>query len=152
MKPYGVTGEALNIKGQQHVSFVLGERKCSHIFLVCPFPTETDGLFGTDFLEKTGAYINFDIGKLLLDGINKTPYVCNSISTKRAALSVFPTDTRENDKLLQTCKEEQKGSRPRLDSHALDETTHYCKSWLVKIAQDVTIAPRCRHVITAKLD
>ena len=51
MKPYGVT-EALDIKGQQLVSFVLGGRKFSHTCLVCPLPTETDGLFGTDFLEK----------------------------------------------------------------------------------------------------
>jgi hypothetical protein len=43
MKPYGVTGEALDIKGQQFVSFVLGGRKFSHTFLVCPIPTDTDG-------------------------------------------------------------------------------------------------------------
>jgi len=75
MKPYGVTGEALDIKGQQHLSFALGGRKFSYTFLVCPLPTETDGLFGTGFLERTGADINFDIGKLSLDGINKAPCV-----------------------------------------------------------------------------
>jgi len=78
--------------------------------------------------------------------------MCDNISTKRAALAVFPSDTLRNDKPLQTCKEEPKDSRPRLDSHVLDETTRYSKSWLVKITQDVTIAPRCRHVVTAKLD
>jgi len=78
--------------------------------------------------------------------------VCDNISTKHAALTVFPSDTPENDKPLQTCKEEPKASRPRLDSHALDEITRYSKLWLVKTAQDVTIAPRCRHVVTAKLD
>ena len=134
------------------MSFVLGGRKFSHTFLVCPLPTEMDGLFGTDFLERTGAYINFDVGKLSLEGINKTPCVCDNISTKHAALTVFPSDMPENDKPLQTCTEEPKVSRPRLDSHALDETTRYSKSWLVKTAQDVTIAPRCRHVVTAKLD
>jgi len=46
MKPYGVTREANDVKGQQLVSFVLGGRKFSHTFLVCPLPTETDGLFG----------------------------------------------------------------------------------------------------------
>ena len=75
MKPCGVKGEALDIKGQQHVSFVLGGRKFSQTFLVCPLPTETDGLFGTDFLERTGANINFDMGKLSLNGIDKTPHV-----------------------------------------------------------------------------
>jgi hypothetical protein len=142
MKPYGVTGEALGIKGQQYVSFVLGGRKFSHIFLVYPLPTETDGLFGTDFLEKAGTDINFDKGKLSLDGIKKAMYGCDNISAKHAALTAFPSDTPKNDKPLQTCKEEPKVSRPRLDSHALHETTWYSKSWLVKITQDVTIAPR----------
>ena len=96
-------------------------------------PTETDGLFGTDCLEKAGADINFDTGKLSLDGINKATYVCDNTSTKRAALTVFPSDTPKNDKPLRTCKEEPKGSRLRLGGHALDETTRYSKSRLVKI-------------------
>jgi hypothetical protein len=58
MKPYGVTEEALDKKGQQHVSFVLGGRKFSHIFLVCPLPTERNGLFGTDFLERMALISN----------------------------------------------------------------------------------------------
>jgi len=151
MKPYGVSGEALDIKGQQLVSFVLGGRKFSHTFLVCLLPTDKDGLFATDFLEKAGADINFDLGELSLVRINKAPYVCDNISTKHAALTVFPSDTAEKVKLLQTSKE-PKASRPRLDSHALNETTRHSRSWLVKTAQEVTIAPRCRHVVTAKLD
>jgi len=100
MKLYGVTGEALDIKGQQHVSFLLGGRKFSHTFLVCPLPTETDGLLGTDIPEKVGADTNFDTGKLSLYGINMATYVCDNISTKRAAVTVFPSDTPENDKPL----------------------------------------------------
>jgi hypothetical protein len=84
MRPYGVTGEALDIKVQQLVSFVLGGRKFSHVFLVCPLSTETDGLFGTDFLEKTGADINIDIGQLSLEGTNKVQYVCDNITSKHS--------------------------------------------------------------------
>ena len=78
--------------------------------------------------------------------------MCDNISTKHAALTVFPSNTPEKEKPLQTCKEEPKAIRPRLDSHALNETARYSKSWLVKRAQDVTIAPRFRHVVTTKLD
>jgi hypothetical protein len=117
-----------------------------------PFPTETDGICGTDILEKTGADINFDIGKLSLDGMNKAPYVCDNISTNQAPLAVFPSDMPENDKIFQTYKEEPKVSRPRLDSHSLDESPRYSKAWLVKTAQDIYIALRCRHVVTAKLN
>ena len=119
---------------------------------MCPFPTDEDGLFSTDFLEKAGADINFDLRELSLVGINKAPYVCDNISTKHAAWTVFPSDTPEKGKPLQTSKEEPKASRPRLDSHALNETTRHSRSWLVKTAQEVTIAPRCQHVVTAKLD
>jgi len=98
------------------VSFVLGGRKFSHTFLVCPLPTDKDGLFGTDFLEKAGADTNFDLGELSLVGINKAPYVCDNISTKHAALTVFPSHTPEKRKPLQTSKEESKASRPRLEA------------------------------------
>jgi len=73
IKPHGVTGEALNIKGQQHVSFVLGGRKLDHTFLVCALPTEADGLLVTDFLDRTDAEINFEYGKLSLSGNYKAP-------------------------------------------------------------------------------
>jgi hypothetical protein len=49
VRPYGVTGETLDIRGQQLVSFVLGGRKFSHTFLVRPLPYESDGLIGTYF-------------------------------------------------------------------------------------------------------
>ena len=90
IKPYGVTGEALNIRSQQHVSFVLGGRKLDHTFLVCPLPTEADGLLGTDFLDRTGTEINFECGKLSLAGNYKAPPASNGMSADRAALTVFP--------------------------------------------------------------
>jgi len=54
--------------------------------------------------------------------------VCDNISTKHAALTVFLSDTLEKEKPLQTCKEEPEASRSRLDSHVLNETTRYSKS------------------------
>jgi hypothetical protein len=84
--------------------------------------------------------------------MSKPPYGCDNVANKLAALTVFPKDTPESEKPLQSLKEEPKGKRSGLDSQALDETTRYSKSWLVKTAQDVTIAPRCRRVVTAKVD
>jgi hypothetical protein len=34
----------------------------------------------------------------------------------------------------------------------MDKSTQNSKTWLVKVAQDVTIAPRRRHMVTVKLD
>ena len=54
MRPYGVTGETIDVKGRQAVSFVLGGREFNHQFLVCSLPTDADGLLGMDFLRVRG--------------------------------------------------------------------------------------------------
>jgi len=62
IRPFGVTGEVLNIKGQQTVSFVVDGREFSHKFLVCSLPTDAAVLLGTDFLNEAGASIDFGCG------------------------------------------------------------------------------------------
>jgi hypothetical protein len=52
IKPYGVKGEKLDIQGRQSVNFTVGN-EYRHMFLVCPLPTQADGLLGIDFLEKS---------------------------------------------------------------------------------------------------
>ena len=54
MRPYGVTGETLDVTGRQTVSFILGGREFNHQFLVCSLPTDADGLLGMDFLRVRG--------------------------------------------------------------------------------------------------
>ena len=46
-RPYGVTGEVLDIKGRQTVSFRLNGREFKHTFLVCSLPTEAAGIVKT---------------------------------------------------------------------------------------------------------
>jgi len=67
--PFGVTGESLDVKGRQLVSFTLGGWKFDLKFLVCPVPTEAAVLVGTDFLERTGAEINFECDRMALAAI-----------------------------------------------------------------------------------
>jgi len=52
VKPYGVTGETLEIRGQQTVSYVFNEHQFKHSFYVCSLPTKAAGLIGMDFMEK----------------------------------------------------------------------------------------------------
>ena len=53
LEPYGkVTGDILNIKGQQSVSFMLNGCEFKHTFLVCSLPTDASGLVGTDFMAS----------------------------------------------------------------------------------------------------
>jgi TRAP-type uncharacterized transport system substrate-binding protein len=53
LKRFGVTGDDLDVRGQQQVSFTLRGQRLDHLFLVCPLPTETAGLLGMDFFENT---------------------------------------------------------------------------------------------------
>ena len=68
-----MTGEVLNIKGQQTVPFVVDGREFIHTFLVCSLLTDAEGLLGTDFLYEAGASINFGCGKMSLVDVGKAP-------------------------------------------------------------------------------
>ena len=84
LRPFGVTGESLDVKFRQLVSFTLGERNFDHMFLVCPLPTEAAGLICTDFLEKTGAEINFECGRMALAAMGKSLF--RKVTRKESAL------------------------------------------------------------------
>jgi hypothetical protein len=72
-RPYGVTGETLDVKGRQAVSFVLGGREFNHQFLVCSLPIEAAGLLGLDFLKESGAIVNLECIKCRLLTLGKRP-------------------------------------------------------------------------------
>jgi len=56
LEPYGVTGDALDIRGQQTVTVVLNGSEFTHSFLVCSLQTAAAGLIGTDFMNQLGSY------------------------------------------------------------------------------------------------
>jgi hypothetical protein len=110
-------------------------------------PPNNSGLLGTDFLDKAGAIIDFET--------MRTSLACNSGkrqergkgAEEHMALTVFPQD------------DTGRGSYPRTigpTGHDLEQNNPHkhaqmSKSWLVKMAQEVTTAPRCHHAITATL-
>ena len=73
IKPYGVTGEVLDEKGWQCLSFELGGQEFHHSFLVCSLPTESAGIFGTDFLTESGAVIDLQYNKMTFGEVSMTP-------------------------------------------------------------------------------
>jgi len=87
-----VTWEVLTIKGQQTVSFAVDGREFSHTFLVCSFPTDAAGLFGTDFLNEAGASVDFGCGKMSLADIGKAPREYKVSPSRGAALTIFTED------------------------------------------------------------
>ena len=88
-RPYGVTGEVLDIKGRQTVSFRLNGREFKHTFLVCSLPTEAAGIIGTDLMTQTGAMTDFDCCKLLLNNNGRRPRVHSDTHRDHSAITIF---------------------------------------------------------------
>ena len=89
LKPFGVTGEDLDVKGRQYVSSEIGGRRFHHALLVCELPTEVAGLIGTDFLLKFGAEVDFQGNKVTLADVTAAPGTSNETPKECMALTVF---------------------------------------------------------------
>ena len=89
MRPYGVTGESLDFKGRQAVSFVFGGRELNHQFLVCPLPSEAEGLLGMDFLKESGSIVDLECNKMSLANVGNVPRANGTTLNKSTALMVF---------------------------------------------------------------
>jgi hypothetical protein len=87
-QPFGVTGDSLDIVGEQQVLFQMGRVTFSHSFLVCKLPTSTDGIIGLNFLTPRQARL--DLGSLSLR-------VCLNPNLD------FPASSR-HEALLKVCK------------------------------------------------
>jgi hypothetical protein len=143
-KPYDVTRETLDIKGQQFISFTLEGREYRHQFLVCPLHTDVAGLLGMDFFEKTGAKINFECGKM---SQISTKCLGNSVlPSGQESLTVFPEGKERHSP--QSSKLETRHTDEQFSaSHSSEKTVQPDKSWLVKAKENISVAPRCRKIV-----
>jgi len=139
LRPFGVTGESLDVKGRQLVSFRLGGRKFDHRFLVCPLPTQAAGLIGTDFLERTGAEINFECGRMALAGVGEAPVANSDSQGKRAALTVF-SEVQVGRSIRPTGQEKLQLHEESSEVPRFEPTTDCGKSWRVRTTEDITVA------------
>ena len=77
IKPYDVTGEALDVKGRQSLSFMFTVQEFHRLFLVCSLPTEAAGILGTDFLTESSAVIGLECNKMTFGVVSVTPRACS---------------------------------------------------------------------------
>ena len=63
-EPFGVTGDSLDIVGEQQVLFQMSKITFNHSFLVCKLPTFADGIIGLNFFTPRQARL--DLGSLSL--------------------------------------------------------------------------------------
>jgi len=146
-RPYGVTGEVLDIKGRKTVSFRLNVREFKHTFLFCSLPTEAAGII---FLTQTGAMIDFDCCKLLFNNNGRRPREHGDTHTGHSAITVF-TKGKEGHS-PRPSKQEARQDKEPLAARPHCETVTQVKTWLVKAKENVTLAPRCRQRVMEKVE
>ena len=151
MEPYGVTGEFLNIKGQQSVSFKLNGCEFKHTFLISSLPTDVAGLVGTDFMASLGAVIYFERVKLLLTGNRKVPRVYSVPPTGHKALTIFSVGKADRNPQLRQ-QESRRRDMQVTASLSPEITMPESKSWLVRATENVTVAPRCGQIVLGRLE
>jgi hypothetical protein len=148
-RPYGVTGETLDIKGRQTVYFITGGRKVSHQFLVCSLPTEAAGLIEMDFLRESGAIVNFKCNKMSLKDIGRAPRANGTALKKRSAFTIFVED-KEGHSPQPTRREAQRMDKQFPVDSPRKRTSSPARTRLDR-ARDVTMAPRSQNVVIRKV-
>jgi len=142
LRPYGVTGETLDVKGRQTVSLGLVGWKFDHTFLVCPLPTEAAGLLGTAFLEERGAHINFENGEMSFNDAARDSRAHGDANREPRVLTIF-TSGKEGHSPQPILRTEERDERD-LNSPRNEEPTSQSQTWLVKAKENTVLAPRCR--------
>ena len=139
-RPYGVTGEVLDIKGLQSVTYTLNGREFSHAFLVCALPADAAGLLGTDFFEKAGAIIDFECSKLSFTGNGNMPCVLSVPHAGNAALTIFTENKAECSSQLSQ-KEERQAPEQVPAGPNPEVTRQQGNSWLARARENIVVAP-----------
>jgi hypothetical protein len=151
IKPYGVTGEVLDVKERQSLSFMLGGQEFHHSFLVCSLPTEAAGILGTDFLTQSGAVIDLECNKMTSGEVSVTPRACSEKHRGRTALTVFDMGKEGHSPQPNPRKARRKDEQFPASPPPIRATTQ-CRTWVIKPRENITMAPRCRQVVIAKLE
>jgi len=110
------------------------------MFLVCTLPTDAAGLLGTGFLERTGANVNFECGKMALAAIDKATRAYEVVFAKSAALTVF-TEGEARRSPQPTRREELHTEGLPSDDPRSDMTASESESWLVRVTENITAMP-----------
>jgi len=150
LRPYGVTGETLDVKGRQTVSLGLRGRMFDHTFLVCPLPMEAAGLLGTDFLEERGAHINFENAEMSFNDAARDSRAHGDTNRERRVLTIF-TLVKEGHRPQPMLRTEERRDEHVSNSPQNEEPTSQSQTRLVKASENILLAPRCRPVAVARL-
>jgi hypothetical protein len=135
--PHGVTGEKLDVEGQQTLPLVIAGSRYYHTFLVSPLPTEAAGLLGTDFLARNGVIVDLDGDKLVLPEMAKTSQRSGEKRPIYGALTIFLKSKEGRSPQLSTEVGQQR-EVTALTAPPESSSTHD-NSWIVKAPENIKL-------------
>ena len=138
LEPFGVTGDALDIRGKQTVTFVLSGSDFTHTFLVCLLPTAAAVLVGTDFMNRFGAIIYFECSKMTLTAIDTVAREYGSSLTRHSALTVFP-ESKEGCNLRRENREPQQEDRKVPNVTCPETMVDSNRTWLDRATENISV-------------
>ena len=128
---------------------------------MCRVATEADAILGTDFRLKMDARLDFENGKFCLKRADKVGHDhpkrehCESQETAaRAALTVFSHKEgrrKQRSFWIGYKKRDERQFKPSEKTKPEIELKD-SDSWLVKITQEIRIAPRVKQMVIARVD
>jgi hypothetical protein len=150
-----VTGDALDVKGEQRVAFWINNVKYEHQFLVS-IPTTAAGILGMDFLLEYGVEINFGKAELKLQDFSKFRHGSRKRGRRargtadHLALTIFSTlenhqvsVSQENKRNVNDVRQYKKPTRVEVKDAI---------PYLVKLTSETRLEPRARQVVLGKLE
>jgi hypothetical protein len=159
--PFGVTGDKLDIIGQQELKLLIGDRQYYHQFCVCNLATEADAILGLDFLEAKGAKIDLENQEFCLLRETK-PSFRNSETenntargtANRSALTVFlPSGKPDKQPYHSVRKGSDKRAPGRHDNLLRPaEPVKEAESWLVKTTETIKLVPRAKQIVIGRVE
>jgi hypothetical protein len=101
-------------------------------------------------MTQTGAMIDFDCCKLLLNNNGRRPRVQSDTHTGHSALTIFIVGKEEHSP--QPSTREARQAKEQLAARPHCGIITQGKTWHVKATENVTHAPRCRQVVMGKVE
>lgn len=153
--PFGVTGDKLEIQGEQEIVFAVNKVKYKHQFLVCKLPTKHAGILGVDFLLAYEAQLNLEKEEIQLIDSWEARNVIAKGRIHPSALTIFSDSDDQQDKrnseVLSTASKTIDKKTEQL-IRKLSINTGKETSYIVKSIGTTKLQPRVRQIIMGKLE
>ena len=149
--PIGITGDRLQLQGEQLVEFRLGCRKFSQKFGVCALPTSCDGVLGTNFLIANNARVDLMNQRLQVSQTSKGP---GSEIFTDVAYTLFPAGGGQDGQSAQQEATDELKSEPCTEEKPASQVSDRPnrQEGLVTLPASVKLAHRAKQILIGRLE